>query len=77
MGGIGAIRSGLERRRDAEVHAASLRELSESMGQEITPIVLDVEGRTVELQGSVDNQYGEWRRILKDIYQRDNAQIAE
>ncbi len=77
VGGIGAIRSGLERRRDAEVHAASLRELSESMGQEITPIVLDVEGRTVELQGSVDNQYGEWRRILKDIYQRDNAQIAE
>ena len=47
------------------------------MGQEITPIVLDVEGRTVELQGSVYNQYGEWRRILKDIYQRDNAQIAE
>ena len=77
VGGIGAIRSGLERRRDAEVHAASLRELSESMGQEITPIVLDVEGRTVELKGTADNQYGEWRRILKDIYQRDNAQIAE
>jgi len=77
VGGIGAIRSGLERRRDAEVHAASLRELSESMGQEITPIVLDVEGRTVELKGTADNQYGKWRRILKDIYQRDNAQIAE
>ena len=71
------IRDSLERRRDAEVHAASLRELSESMGQEIAPIVMDVEGRTVELQGSVDNQYGEWRRILSNIYQRDNAQIAE
>ena len=47
------------------------------MGQEITPIVLDVEGRTVELKGTADNQYGKWRRILKDIYQRDNAQIAE
>lgn len=76
-GGIMVIRDSLERRRDAEVHAASLRELSESMGQEIAPIVMDVEGRTVELQGSVDNQYGEWRRILSNIYQRDNAQIAE
>ncbi len=77
VGGIAGIRSGLQRRADAEVHAASLRELSESLGGEITPIVLDVEGRTIELKGTADTQYAEWQRILKDIYAEDNVRISE
>jgi hypothetical protein len=67
-GGIGLIKSGLNRRQQAEVHENALKEISESLGAEITPHVLDIEGRTIELTGSADVQYEEWREILKQIY---------
>ena len=67
-GGIGLIKSGLSRRQRAEVHENALKEISESLGAEITPYVLDIEGRTIELTGTADVQYEEWREILKQIY---------
>jgi hypothetical protein len=68
IGGIGAIKSGLERRKEAEIHSESLRELSQSLGAEITPFVLDIEGKTIELTGTADDQYQQWRKLLKEIY---------
>ena len=68
VGGLGAIRSGLSRRKEAEIHAESLRELSQSLGTEITPYVLDIEGRTIELVGTAQEQYEQWRQLLHDIY---------
>ena len=67
-GGIGLIKSGLDRRRRAEIQEYALKEISESLGAEITPYVLDIEGRTIELTGTADVQYEEWREILKQIY---------
>ena len=67
-GGIGLIKSGLSRRQRAEVHENALKEISASLGAEITPYVLDIEGRTIELTGTADVQYEEWREILKQIY---------
>lgn len=71
VGGIGAIRSGLERRKEAEIHGESLRELSQSLGTEITPYVLDIEGTTIELSGNAQEQYVQWRRILREIYAQE------
>ena len=73
LGGITAIRSGLNIRKDAEIHDQSLRELSASLGSEITPFVLDIEGKTIELKGTADVQYQQWRRILKNIYAAETA----
>ena len=73
VGGIGAVKSGFERRKEAEIHAESLRELSQSLGTEITPYVLDIEGRTIELTGTAAEQYVEWRRILRDIYAEETT----
>ena len=68
VGGIVGIKSGLDRKKEAEIHAESLRELSQSLGSEITPYVLEIEGRTIELTGTADAQYKQWRGILRDIY---------
>ena len=73
VGGIGAVKSGLERRKEAEIHAESLRELSQSLGTEITPYVLDIEGRTIELVGSAGEQYTQWRQLLQDIYAEETG----
>ncbi|MFT7688199.1 MAG: hypothetical protein ACI9FB_003559 [Candidatus Azotimanducaceae bacterium] len=67
-GGVGVLKKGLDRRKEAEIHAESLRELSQSLGSEITPYVLSIEGQTIELTGTADDQYTQWRKILKDIY---------
>jgi hypothetical protein len=72
-GGIMAGKVALERYQEAEIHAQSLRELSQSLGAEITPHVLNIEGRTIELTGTADVQYQEWRRILKDIYAEETG----
>jgi hypothetical protein len=68
VGGIGLVKSGMDRMKEAEIHEQSLRELSHSLGSEIKPYVLQIEGRTVELTGSADAQYQQWRKILKEIY---------
>ena len=77
LGGISAIKSGLDRRKEAEIHAESLRELSQSLGSEITPYVLDIEGKTIELTGTADAQYQQWRGILKEIYVEETGVTVE
>ena len=72
-GGVGAIKRGLDKRKEAEIHAESLRELSQSLGSEITPYVLNIEGQTIELTGTADAQYIQWRKILKDIYTSETS----
>ena len=76
-GGIAAIRSGLNRRKDAEIHAQSLRELGQSLGSEISPSILEIEGKTIELKGSAAIQYEEWRSILKEIYIEEIGMMIE
>jgi hypothetical protein len=77
VGGIGAIKSGLQRRKEAEIHAESLRELSQSLGTEITPYVLDIEGRTIELSGTAQEQYAQWRKLLQKIYIQETSLPAQ
>ena len=71
IGGVGVVKVGLDRKREAEIHAQSLKELNQSLGSEITPHVLDIEGQTIELTGTADAQYARWREILKEIYDRE------
>ncbi len=77
LGGIGTLKSGLDRRKEAEIHAESLRELSQSLGAEITPFVLDIEGKTIELTGTANAQYHRWREILKEIYAEETGLPVE
>ena len=72
-GGIKSIQSGLQFRKEAEIHAASLIELSQSLGSEISPYVLDIEGRTIELNGTAQEQYVQWRGLLREIYASETS----
>ena len=72
--GGGLIKSGLERRAEANIHSLALEELGQSLEAEITPQVIELEDRTIQLSGTIEDQYGQWREILSDIYA---AEIAE
>ncbi|MFT7218897.1 MAG: hypothetical protein ACI8Z1_000510 [Candidatus Azotimanducaceae bacterium] len=76
-GGIQAIRSGLQRKQEAEIHAASLKELGQSLGTEISPYVLDIEGKTIELSGTAQEQYVQWRGLLREIYEQETSFPAQ
>jgi hypothetical protein len=67
-GGVMAVMSGLKKREEAKMHADVLKELSGSFEAEAAPLVVDVEGRTLRLTGTAEQQYAEWRRLLHELY---------
>jgi hypothetical protein len=68
VGGAYSFKTGMDASADARIHADALRELGASFGADIQPVVLEVEGRTVELHGSAEEQYREWRELLREIF---------
>jgi len=53
---------------EAEIHNEAIRELGNSLQAEVSPMVVEIEGRTVELTGSIEEQYQKWRVLLREIY---------
>ncbi len=54
---------------EAEINKAALEELGVSFAAEVEPTVLKVEGETIELTGSAEAKYEQWREVLGKIYQ--------
>jgi len=73
IGGGTLAWSGFKRYGESKIHVDALRELGTSLEAEVRPVVVDIEGQTVELSGSVEAQYAEWRRLLRDIYQLETG----
>jgi hypothetical protein len=73
IGGAASILSGLKKYSDAKTHAQALKELSESFQNEVAPQVVDVDGRTLKLTGTVEEQYREWRKLLHQMYVEENG----
>lgn len=74
--GAGAymVKEGLGEREEAKMHAEALKELGASLNAEVQPHTITLEDRTITLSGTVDDQYGQWRAILRDIYQTETGQ---
>jgi hypothetical protein len=53
---------------EADIHNEAIRELGDSLQAEVSPMVVEIEGRTVELTGSIEEQYQKWRELLREIY---------
>ena len=73
IGGIYAFRAGYDQKSEIKTHTESLKQLGESFQSEVQPMVVDVEGRTLQLQGSAEQQYEEWRRLLRDLYENETG----
>ena len=73
IGGIYAFKSGLDMRSEIKMHAESLKQLGQSFQSEVQPIVVDIEGRTLQLKGSAEDQYAEWRQLLKELYENETG----
>lgn len=62
------IINGFNVTKEAEIHSAAIKELSESFGSEMQPIVMEFEDKQYELTGSAEEQFKHWRELLRQIY---------
>jgi hypothetical protein len=76
IGGMYAFKSGLDKNAEIKVHAESLKQLGDSFQSEVQPMVVDVEGRTLQLKGSAEQQYAEWRQLLRELYENETGMPA-
>lgn len=53
---------------ETKVHRDALKELGESINVSIAPQVIAIEKQTVELTGTAQEQFAQWRAFLKQIY---------
>jgi hypothetical protein len=60
--------NGMNISKEAKIHSEAIKELSESFGNEMKPIVMDFEGKQYELTGSAQEQFDTWRKLLRQIY---------
>ncbi len=68
LGGMAAVQAGFATSKEAKIHIEALQELGTSFESEVEPLVIDVEGHTLRLTGSVQEQYETWRKLLREMY---------
>ena len=71
IGGATELVGAIKARSSLSIHTSALRELGISTAGEISPHTLELENATLSLQGTLDEQYAELRRILRRLYYED------
>ena len=67
-GSYQALKRGYNNYRWEKIQRQEMKVLAEGFDNEIAPTRLDIQGTIVNLNGSLDQRYREWRRILRQIY---------
>lgn len=73
LAGAGLIKSSLDVGAQAKIHTEALRELGSSFSVDVGDQTLKMEDITVELTGTVDEQYDKLRDVLREIYLQETA----
>lgn len=68
IGGIALIGSGVQKGKEAAMHAEALKELNASINDDVAPRVVELDGKTITLAGSAKEQYEQWRKLLQERY---------
>jgi len=76
VGGGYLIKSAMDKHAESAIHAEALQELGASMSAEVGPQIIELEDRTVTLTGTAQDQYEQWRTILRDIYASEVGDIS-
>ncbi|RUM35178.1 MAG: hypothetical protein DSY58_07305 [Desulfobulbus sp.] len=73
MGGAAAIYSGSQKREESKINREVIEELGASFSSEAEPLVVEVQGETMRLTGTAEQQYARWRSILREMYARESG----
>ena len=75
-GGVQAVMSGIQKGQELKMNEATLKELSGSFQSEAAPRVIEVEGRTLKLTGTAEEQYAEWRALLDELFDAETGGVT-
>ena len=75
--GAGLLDSALGDNEEAKVHKETIAEVSKSFDSDIAPSVIEMEEKTVELDGTLTQQFIQWQEVLKEIYNEQNSNIED
>ncbi len=56
-----------------KIQREEMQTLAQGFDNEVAPTAMELEGRVVQLNGSLDQRYREWRDILRQIYQLETG----
>ena len=73
VAGAAIIAKSFNTRAGMKVHREALAELGESIHVELAPQVIEFENKTVELTGTADEQFSQWRSFLRRIYEEEKT----
>ncbi len=68
-----ALYSGFQTSKESEINKEAMEELGDSFTIEVEPMVIDIEGKTTKLSGSAEQQYAQWKQLLKEIYHKETG----
>ncbi|MFK8026479.1 MAG: hypothetical protein AB8C40_00290 [Gammaproteobacteria bacterium] len=71
IAGVSLYADGANASEEAAIHKEAIVELSESLQADVEPLVIEVDGETTELTGTLDEQYLQWRALLQAIYKEE------
>jgi len=74
-GGAYAVYSGTQKHAESAINKEAIEELGVSFSSEAEPLVIDVEGETIRLTGTAEQQYARWRKLLRDLYAKETGLI--
>ena len=60
-----------EIREQTGLNLEAMIEAGESFGASVEPVVLEVEGQTVELTGTAEAKYQQWRQVMQRLHARE------
>ncbi len=69
--GVATYQDGARAAEEAGIHKEAIVELSESLQADVEPLVVEVDGEALALSGTLDEQYIQWRALLKEIYEEE------
>jgi hypothetical protein len=77
MGGAAAVYSGSQKREESRMNKEVIEELGTSFSSEAESLVIEVDGETLRLSGTAEQQYARWREILRKIHARETGLLPE
>ena len=73
IGGVVTVQSGIQKGKEGKIHKAAIQELAASFDGEMAPLLVEVEGQTLKLEGTAEDQFAEWRRLLAELFRAETG----
>ena len=71
-----AIKASEQASAETKLRQAALEELGHSLVADVRPTVIEVEGKTFELKGTIEEKFQAWRQVLKELYESENTPLG-